>query len=159
MASRFRGERPDSDVATEDDEIPGYPVNTGIGCVTEQTEPRPAQWIDWSPFEGARRARRECLGAEDEGRAYLDTLGQLEMIQLKSDEAGTRYFRLMSTRNPQMRNSHGRLERLERPAAAHLACHCCTVVRDDEEAPASCPHGRPWFVVLRIVHEERSAHA
>ena len=58
-----------------------------------------------------------------------------------------------------MRNPHGRLERLERQAAAHLACHCCTVARDDEEAPASCPHGRPWFVVIRIVREERSAHA
>jgi hypothetical protein len=34
-----------------------------------------------------------------------------------------------------------------------------SVVRDDEEARASCPHGGPWFVVIRIVHEERSAHA
>jgi hypothetical protein len=49
----------------------------------------------------------------------------------------------MSTRNPQMRSPHGRLERLEQQAAVHLAGHCCTVVRDDEEAPASCPHGRP----------------
>jgi hypothetical protein len=65
----------------------------------------------------------------------------------------------MLTRNPQMRNPHARLERLERQAAADAACHCCTVVRDDEEAPARCPHGRPWFVVVRIVHEERPAHA
>ena len=65
----------------------------------------------------------------------------------------------MLARNAQMRNPLARLERLERQAAAHLACHCCTVVRDDEEAPASCPHGRPWFVVIRIVHEERPAHA
>jgi hypothetical protein len=56
-----------------------------------------------------------------------------------------------------MRNLHARLEHLERRAAMHLACQCCTVVRGDEEAPASCPHGRPWFLVVRIVYEDGPA--
>ena len=58
-----------------------------------------------------------------------------------------------------MHKLRSRLEHLERWAAAHLACHCCKVVRDDEEAPASCPHGRPWFLVVHIVYEEDPAHA
>jgi hypothetical protein len=62
-------------------------------------------------------------------------------------------------RKPPMRKLHARLEHLERQAAAHLACHCCKVLWHDEEAPASCPHGQPWFVVIRIMHEERPAHA
>jgi hypothetical protein len=52
-----------------------------------------------------------------------------------------------------------RLERLERRAVMRTGCHCCKVLWHDEEAPASCPHGRPWSLVVRIVYEEAPAHA
>ena len=51
------------------------------------------------------------------------------------------------------------VERLERCAARRTECQCCKVLWHDEEAPASCPHGRPWFLVVRIVYEEGPAHA
>jgi hypothetical protein len=54
-----------------------------------------------------------------------------------------------------MRNLAPRLERLERQVASAAACYCWTVVRDEEEAPRTCPHGRPWAGVIRIVHVER----
>jgi hypothetical protein len=52
-----------------------------------------------------------------------------------------------------------RLERLERRAATRTGCHCSKVVWHDEEVPETCPHGWPWFLVVRIVYEEGPAHA
>jgi hypothetical protein len=54
-----------------------------------------------------------------------------------------------------MRNLHARLQHLERRAAAEATCQCWTVVHDEHEAPRTCPHGRPWAGVIRIVHVER----
>ena len=54
-----------------------------------------------------------------------------------------------------MRNLELRVARLERQVTAAAACYCWTVVRDEEQAPQACPHGRPWFGLIRIVHEER----
>ena len=60
-----------------------------------------------------------------------------------------------------MHNLHARLERLERRSAAstRTGCHCPKVLWPDEEAPETCPHGRPWSLVVRIVYEEGPAHA
>ena len=58
-----------------------------------------------------------------------------------------------------MRNLHTRLENLERRITVDAECHCMTVVHDDEEAPPLCPHGRPWFMVIHVVHEERPIDA
>ena len=57
--------------------------------------------------------------------------------------------------NSLMRNLHARLQDLERRAAAEAACYCWAVVHDEEQEPQACPHGRPWFGVIRIRHEER----
>ena len=48
-----------------------------------------------------------------------------------------------------------RLNRLERRLAVEPACRCWTVVHDEDEAPQTCPHGRQWAGVIRIVHVER----
>jgi hypothetical protein len=54
-----------------------------------------------------------------------------------------------------MRKLHARLEHLERRATAHLACHCWQVIRDEEPEQETCPHGRPWAGIIRLVHDER----
>ena len=50
-----------------------------------------------------------------------------------------------------------RLNRLEQRLAPKPACRCWTIVRDEDEdeAPQTCPHGRPWAGIIRIVHVDR----
>jgi hypothetical protein len=54
-----------------------------------------------------------------------------------------------------MHNLLARLQHLERRLAAEPECRCWKVVRDEEQAPQACPHGRPWAGLIRIVHVER----
>jgi hypothetical protein len=54
-----------------------------------------------------------------------------------------------------MRNLELRVERLERQVVSTAACYCWAVVHDEEQEPQACPHGQPWFGVIRIRHEER----
>jgi hypothetical protein len=54
-----------------------------------------------------------------------------------------------------MRNLELRVERLERQVVSTAACYCWAVVHDEEQEPQACPHGRHWFGVVRIRHEER----
>jgi hypothetical protein len=64
---------------------------------------------------------------------------------------------LMAVGMPTMRNLDARVQHLERLIAEVVdpaKCRCWEVVHDEEQAPGSCPHGRPWAGVIRIIRED-----
>jgi hypothetical protein len=58
-----------------------------------------------------------------------------------------------------MRNLHARLQRLEQRVQAAQGGHCTTVVGGGAGAPPSCPHGRPWSMVIHVLYSDTPSPA